>query len=161
MWRTGHSYMKGKLKETGAQLAGEMSGHIFFNDRWFGFDDALYAASRLIEILSADSRPSNEVFADFPDSINTPELNVELAEGENFKFIEEMFKIVDFPDGTITNIDGLRVDFSTGWGLVKASNTTPSLVIRFEADNKDNLNNIQEQFKKLMLQIKPDISLPF
>ena len=161
MWKTGHSYMKGKLKETGAQLAGEMSGHIFFNDRWFGFDDALYAASRLIEILSADSRPSNEVFADFPDSINTPELNVELAEGENFKFMEKMLKIADFPDATITNIDGLRVDFSTGWGLVRASNTTPSLVIRFEADNKDSLNKIQKQFKKLLLQVKPDISLPF
>jgi phosphomannomutase / phosphoglucomutase len=161
MWKTGHSLMKRKLKETGAPLAGEMSGHIFFNDRWFGFDDALYVAARLIEILSADSRPSNEVFADFPDSINTPELNIELKEGESVHFIDQLHKIADFPNGKITNIDGLRVDFPTGWGLVRASNTTPCLVLRFEADSKESLKSIQEQFKEFMRQIKPDITLPF
>jgi len=161
MWKTGHSFMKAKLKETGAKLAGEMSGHIFFNDRWFGFDDALYSAARLIEILSADSRSSAEVFAQFPDSVNTPELNVGLAEGENFKFIERMFAEASFSDGKITNIDGMRVDFANGWGLVRASNTTPSLVIRFEADTEANLMSIQEQFRVLMKKIKPDIVLPF
>jgi phosphomannomutase / phosphoglucomutase len=161
MWKTGHSFMKAKLKETGAKLAGEMSGHIFFNDRWFGFDDALYAGARLLQILSEDDRPSSDVFASFPDSINTPELNVELEEGENFKFIESMFASAKFTGGKITDIDGMRIDFSNGWGLVRASNTTPSLVIRFEADSKEALENIQAQFRDLMRNVKPDIKLPF
>jgi phosphomannomutase/phosphoglucomutase len=161
MWKTGHSLMKAKLKETGAKLAGEMSGHIFFNDRWFGFDDALYSAARLIEILSKDSRSSAEIFADFPDSINTPELNVTLEEGENVTFIESMFAAADFSGGKITDIDGMRVDFPDGWGLVRASNTTPSLVIRFEADSEAAIRNIQEQFRQLMTKIKPGIALPF
>lgn len=161
MWKTGHSLMKAKLKETGAKLAGEMSGHIFFNDRWFGFDDALYSASRLIEILSRDTRSSAEVFADFPDSINTPELNVALEEGENFSFMNKLLAAAKFADGKITDIDGMRVDFPDGWGLVRASNTTPSLVIRFEADSEAAMNSIQGQFKQLMTKIKPDITLPF
>lgn len=161
MWKTGHSFMKAKLKETGAKLAGEMSGHIFFNDRWFGFDDALYAAARLLQVLSEDSRPSAEVFASFPDSVNTPELNVELAEGENFKFIEGMFAAAKFTGGKVTDIDGMRIDFSDGWGLVRASNTTPSLVIRFEADSQEALENIQAQFRDIMQSVKPDIKLPF
>ena len=161
MWKTGHSLMKAKLKETGAKLAGEMSGHIFFNDRWFGFDDALYSAARLLEILSKDARSSAEVFADFPDSINTPELNVALEEGENFTFIDSLFKAANFTDGKITDIDGMRVDFPNGWGLVRASNTTPSLVIRFEADSEAAMRGIQEQFRQLMQKVKPDIALPF
>ena len=161
MWKTGHSFMKAKLKETGAKLAGEMSGHIFFNDRWFGFDDALYSAARLLQILSEYPKSSAEVFADFPDSINTPELNVELAEGENFKFIESLFATAKFTGGKITDIDGMRLDFADGWGLVRASNTTPSLVIRFEADSKEALENIQAQFRQLMTNVKPDIKLPF
>lgn len=161
MWKSGHSLMKAKLKETGAALAGEMSGHIFFNDRWFGFDDALYAAARMIEILSADTRSSSEVFAELPDSLNTPELNVALNEGENVRFIEQMFSRANFSDANIVNIDGMRVEFADGWGLVRASNTTPSLTLRFEADNKEAMSRIQAQFKYLMLQIKPDLSLPF
>ncbi len=161
MWKSGHSLMKAKLRETGAKLAGEMSGHIYFNDRWFGFDDALYAAARLVEILSRDTRNSAEIFADFPDSFNTPELSIELKEGENVKFIERLFEKAHFPDGTITNIDGLRVDFFNGWGLVRASNTTPSLMLRFEADTAESLSSIQEQFRQLLVKIKPDIVLPF
>lgn len=161
MWKTGHSLLKAKLKETGAALAGEMSGHIFFNDRWFGFDDALYAAARLIQLLSADTRTSSEVFADFPDSINTPEINVALKEGENTRFVEQLYAAAQFADGKIVNIDGLRVEFADGWGLVRASNTTPSLVLRFEADNQQALARIQNQFKQLMLNIKPGLSLPF
>jgi phosphomannomutase/phosphoglucomutase len=161
MWKTGHSLMKAKLKETGAKLAGEMSGHIYFNDRWFGFDDALYSAARLIEILSRDARSSAEVFADFPDSVNTPELNVALEEGENFPFIEKLLAEAAFDGGKITNIDGMRVDFPNGWGLVRASNTTPSLVIRFEADSEATMRGIQEQFRQLMTKIKADIELPF
>ena len=161
MWKSGHSFMKAKIKETGAKLAGEMSGHIFFNDRWFGFDDALYSAARLLQILSEDTRSSAQIFADFPESLSTPELNIELPEGENFKFVDSLFATAKFTGGKLTDIDGMRIDFSDGWGLVRASNTTPSLVIRFEANNKEALQNIQAQFKQLMLNIKPDIKLPF
>ncbi len=161
MWKTGHSLMKAKIKETGAKLAGEMSGHIFFNDRWFGFDDALYAAARMIEILSADSRNSHEVFSSYPDSINTPELNIPIADDEKFDFVSKIQNQANFAQGKIIDIDGLRVDFPDGWGLVRASNTTPSLVLRFEADNQEALKRIQDQFKQLMLSIKPDLNLPF
>ena len=161
MWKTGHSFIKAKLKETGAALAGEMSGHIFFNDRWLGFDDALYSAARLIEILSKDMRSSAEIFAGFPDSINTPELNLALEEGESVIFMDRMFAEANFTGGKITAIDGMRIDFSNGWGLVRASNTTPSLVIRFEADSKEALLGIQDQFRQLMKKIKPDLVLPF
>jgi len=161
MWKSGHSLMKAKLKETAAALAGEMSGHIFFNDRWFGFDDALYAAARLIEILSGDMRSSSDVFAELPDSINTPELHVPMAEGEGVRFVEQLFSQAKFKDGKIINIDGMRVEFADGWGLVRASNTTPVLTVRFEADSQDAMQRIQTQFRQLMLQIKPDIKLPF
>ena len=161
MWKTGHSLIKAKIRDTGAQLAGEMSGHIFFKDRWFGFDDAIYSAARLLEILSADPRSATEVFAELPNSVNTPELNVALTEGENFTFIENLLSHADFEDARITTIDGLRADFSHGWGLVRASNTTPSLVLRFEADNEQALQEIQGKFKKTMLEIKPEMSLPF
>ncbi len=161
IWKTGHSYMKAKVKQTAAAFAGEMSGHLFFNDRWFGFDDGLYAAARLMEILSEDSRSSAEVFADFPDSFNTPELSIDVAEGENFAIMHRLLMNTDFPDGKITDIDGLRVDFSDGFGLVRASNTTPSLVVRFEGDTPEALTRIQDQFRQLILEIKPQLSLPF
>jgi len=161
MWKSGHSFIKAKIKETGAILAGELSGHIFFNDRWFGFDDALYAASRLIEILSADTRDSNEVFADFPDSINTPEITIDLAEGESVALMKKLFAIAEFSDGSIIDIDGMRVDFVDGWGLVRASNTLPALILRFEADNTEALEQIQTQFKDLLLKVKPDLAIPF
>ena len=161
MWKTGPSFMKAKIKETGAALAGEMSGHIYFNDRWFGFDDALYSAARLIEILSKNPQSSAEVFAQFPVSINTQELNIELAEGENSSFMQCLVAEANFTDGKMTTIDGMRVDFSNGWGLVRASKTRPALVIRFEADSKAALIGIQEQFRQLIKKIKPDIVLPF
>ena len=161
IWKTGHSLMKAKIKETGAMLAGEMSGHIFFKERWYGFDDGIYACARLIEILSGDPRDSAEVFAELPDSLNTPELNVTLTEGENFTFIDKLLAIAKFPEARVTDIDGLRVDFVDGWGLVRASNTTPSLVIRFEADNEQALSRIQGKFRDFMKQVKPDIKLPF
>jgi len=161
MWKTGHSLIKAKIKETGAMLAGEMSGHIFFKERWYGFDDGLYAGARMIEIISADSRSSQEIFAALPDSINTPELTVSLQEGENFKFIDAILSVAKFPNASVNTIDGLRVDFSEGWGLVRASNTTPSLVMRFEADTRASLLEIQDQFRELMKKVKPDIDLPF
>ncbi len=161
MWKTGHSLLKAKIKEIGAALAGELSGHIFFNDRWFGFDDALYASARMIQILSEDTRTSQEVFAELPESINTPEMNVALQEGENIQIIEKMFNLANFKDGKIIDIDGMRVEFADGWGLVRPSNTTPSLTLRFETDSQEAMSRIQAQFKSLLLQIKPDIILPF
>jgi phosphomannomutase/phosphoglucomutase len=161
MWKTGHSLIKAKMKQTGAMLAGEMSGHIFFKERWFGFDDGIYAAARMVEILSGDPRTTDEVFEEFPDSVNTPEINVALAEGKNFAFVERLKELALFPDARIIDIDGLRVDFSDGWSLVRASNTTPSLVIRFEADNEAALSRIQEVFRQLMLRVDGTLSLPF
>jgi len=121
----------------------------------------LYTAARLIEILSEDTRTSAEVFAALPDSINTPELNVTLEEGENFRIIEKLLQTAQFPGAEVTTIDGLRVDFADGFGLVRASNTTPSLVFRFEADNRETLKKIQQQFSQLIKTVKSDISLPF
>ena len=161
MWMTGHSLIKAKLKESGAPLAGEMSGHIFFKDRWYGFDDGTYTAARLLEILSNDSRNSEEIFASLPDSINTPELNILMEEGEHFKFVQNLMKHAHFESGTITTIDGLRVDFNDGFGLVRASNTTPSLVIRFEAKDQTALIRIQDLFRKFMLDVNPNLELPF
>lgn len=161
MWKTGHSLIKAKIKETGAMLAGEMSGHIFFKERWYGFDDGLYAGARLLELISADRRSSQEIFAELPDSVNTPELTVSLQEGENFKFIDALLSVAKFPDASVNTIDGLRVDFPDGWGLVRASNTTPSLVMRFEADSRAALLNIQDRFRELLQKVKPDIELPF
>lgn len=161
MWKTGHSFMKAKLKETAAALAGEMSGHIFFNDRWFGFDDALYAACRLIGLLSADTRSSDEIFAELPESVSTPEIYVNLNEGENILLMEQILSNANFSDAKIISIDGIRANFSDGWGLVRASNTMPALALRFEADNSKALNRIQAQFKDLLTQVKADIELPF
>ncbi len=161
MWKTGHSFVKAKLKETGDLLAGEMSGHIFFKERWYGFDDALYTAARLLEILAADGRPADEIFNALPDSINTPELKLHTAEGENHSLMERLQAAASFPDARITTIDGIRADFSDGFGLVRASNTTPCLVIRFEAEDKAGLARIQGEFRQLILSQAPEAELPF
>jgi phosphomannomutase/phosphoglucomutase len=161
MWKTGHSFIKAKIRETGALLAGEMSGHIFINERWYGFDDALYAAARLLEVLGKDNRSSTEVFADLPDSVNTPELNVVMQEGEPPVFIDKLLENAHFAGASVSTIDGLRADYEDGWGLVRASNTTPVLVLRFEADTDEALTRIMDDFRRVMLQVKPDLSLPF
>ncbi len=161
MWKTGHSFIKAKMKETGALLAGEMSGHIFFKERWYGFDDGLYAAARLLEILGKDERPATEVFASLPDSVNTPELNIAMQEGEPPRFIERLLASAHFEGAQVSTIDGLRADFKDGWGLVRASNTTPVLVLRFEADDQAALTRIMEEFRRVLLQTEPGLSLPF
>jgi len=161
MWKTGHSFIKAKLKETGALLAGEMSGHIFFKERWYGFDDGLYTAARLLELLSRDPRPTQEIFASLPNTLNTPELNLKFAEGEHFTVIKELIQRARFPDAKLTTIDGLRADFPDGFGLVRASNTTPVLVLRFEADNQAALERIQNRFRELILSVRPGMALPF
>ncbi|SMN11597.1 Phosphoglucosamine mutase [uncultured Candidatus Thioglobus sp.] len=151
MSRTGHSFIKAKLKQTGALLGGEMSGHIFFKERWYGFDDALYTGARLLEILSKTTQTCEQVFADLPDSINTPEINIHFdQQGEQFEAMEKLVKNVDFindDNAKITLIDGVRVDYPNGWGLVRPSNTTPCLVLRFEANDEKTLNNIQDSFR--------------
>jgi len=161
MWKTGHSFVKARIKETGAALGGEMSGHIFFKERWYGFDDALYSAARLLEILSRDDRPVSEIFGEIPDSVNTPELGIQFAEGEHLKFMEAFVKGTKFDGAKITTIDGIRADFANGWGLVRASNTTPSLVIRFEADSQSDIEQIQSKFRAAMLSVDSNIELPF
>ena len=162
MWKTGHSLIKAKMKETKALLAGEMSGHIFFKERWYGFDDALYSAARLLEIVAGQLRQPRVVFSGLPDSINTPELKIEMNEGENFKFMEKLTKqSTAFTDAEITLIDGVRVDYAEGWGLVRASNTTPCLVLRFEGKNKKAMANVQKKFREVLTGLQADIKLPF
>ena len=161
MWRTGHSLIKAKLKETGAPLAGEMSGHLFFNDRWDGFDDGIYAAARLLEILSLDPRTTTEIFADLPETVSTPELKIHLEEGEPPAVIDGLVERARFPEARVTTIDGLRVDFLDGWGLVRASNTTPCLVLRFEADTEEALARIKQSFRELIADVRPDLSPDF
>jgi len=161
MFKTGHSFIKNKLKETGAPLAGEMSGHIFFKERWYGFDDALYAAARMLEILMGFKQKPAEVFAKLPAGVSTPELRVDMEEGENLAFMQSLAGAGGFGDAKVTTIDGVRVDWPDGWGLVRASNTTPSLVLRFEGDDEQALERIQGVFRELLLDRKPDLSLPF
>ena len=161
MWKTGHSFIKKKLKESGAPLAGEMSGHIFFNDRWYGFDDALYTASRMLEILMGLKPKPHEIFAKLPAGKSTPELKVDMQEGQQFEFIEKLVAGNHFADGKASTIDGLRVDFRDGWGLVRASNTTPCLVLRFEGDNDAALSRIQEEFRAVILGLDSGLQLPF
>ncbi|WP_428087451.1 phosphomannomutase/phosphoglucomutase [Candidatus Thioglobus sp.] len=148
MSRTGHSFIKAKLKQTGAALGGEMSGHIFFKERWYGFDDALYTGARLLEIISKTDQTCEQVFNDLPDSINTPEINIHFdVQGQQFEAMDKLAKNVSFEGAKITTIDGVRVDYPNGWGLVRPSNTTPCLVLRFEADDQKTLEEIQAKFK--------------
>ena len=159
--RTGHSFIKSKMKETGAQLAGEMSGHIFFKERWFGFDDGLYAGARLLEYLSRQS-DINAVLNGLPDTVNTPELQIKLQEGENYALIDLLQQNAKFPEANeIITLDGLRVEYSDGFGLARASNTTPVIVLRFEADSESALDRIKNDFRQVILQAKPDAILPF
>jgi phosphomannomutase / phosphoglucomutase len=161
MWKTGHSYIKNKMREVNAALAGEMSGHIFFKDRWYGFDDALYSAARLLEIISAFKQDVATFFSLLPNSINTPELHIPVSDLEKFDFIKQLIKIAHFPDAIINTIDGLRVDFPYGFGLIRPSNTTPNLVLRFEADTLENLHLIQNRFKQQLLAVNSTLQLPF
>jgi len=163
MWKTGHSLIKAKLKEIKAPFAGEMSGHLFFGERWYGFDDATYTAGRLLEILSRSKNPSAELNA-LPTSFNTPELNVACAEGEHHAVVAELLaRVADgslkFEGGKVGTIDGLRVDFNDGFGLIRASNTTPVLVLRFEGHTPEALHRIEAQFMDVLRSVKPDAQI--
>jgi phosphomannomutase/phosphoglucomutase len=161
MWKTGHSLMKKKMKETGALLAGEMSGHIFFKERWFGFDDGLYSAARLLEILSQERRDCEQLFAAFPNDISTPEINIAVSEERKFSIISTLQRDGTWGEANLTTLDGIRVDYPKGWGLIRASNTTPVLVLRFEAETQEELARIQDVFRAQLYTVAPDINLPF
>lgn len=160
MWKTGHSFIKAKIKETHAVLAGEMSGHLFFNDRWFGFDDALYASARLLEIVARSSESVDDIFQRFPDSVNTPELKIPLADAYKTEFMAQLLQKAHFPTASVTTLDGLRADFIDGWGLIRPSNTTPNLILRFEADNPAALNRIRHAFTELLSQLDESMFIP-
>lgn len=160
MWKTGPAAIRAKMREADAMLAGEMSGHIFLKERWYGFDDAIYASARLVEVLSTDWRPTAEIFSELPSSVTTPEIYIPLAEGENAKIMEKLRQAVDFPEARVIDIDGIRVDFADGWGLVRASHNKPALALCFEGDTPEALERIKGQFKSLLQRVKPDITLP-
>ncbi|MFW6379772.1 MAG: phosphomannomutase/phosphoglucomutase, partial [Halorhodospira sp.] len=159
---TGHSLIKATLRETGAPLAGEMSGHTFFAERWYGFDDGLYTAARLVEILAADHRSSAAVFAELPEGVSTPELKVQVQEGEQEALMAELMAEGKrrFTEAVIHTIDGIRVEWPDGWGLIRASNTTPVLVVRFEADDEAGLARIRSAFEALLAAVRPGLEIP-
>ena len=159
MWKTGHSLIKARLRQTGAPLAGEMSGHVFFAERWYGFDDGLYCGARLLEIVSRHSDPG-ALLESLPDSISTPELHVPCAEGEAHAVIERLLREASFPGATdIVRIDGLRVEFPDGFGLARASNTTPVIVLRFEGDDAESLARIERDVLAALRSVKPDAAI--
>jgi len=161
MWKTGHSLIKKEMKKSGALLAGEMSGHIFFKERWFGFDDGIYSAARLLEILSQESTSAEDLFETFPNDISTPEINIKVTDVTKFSIIEALEKDAQWGDAKLTSIDGVRVDYPKGWGLVRASNTTPVLVLRFEAETEAELQRIKDVFHAELKKVAPDLDLPF
>jgi phosphomannomutase/phosphoglucomutase len=161
MWKTGHSLIKAKMRETDAELAGEMSGHFFFKERWYGFDDGIYAAARLLEILASRSQSPSELLDALPDGMSTPEIKVDAPEGDPHAFVEAFKARARFEGARLSTIDGLRVDWPDGWGLVRASNTTPVLVMRFDGDNRDALTRIQTAFREQLLALRPEMKLPF
>jgi len=158
MWKTGHSHIKAKLKETGALLAGEFSGHVAFGERWYGFDDAIYTAARLLEIIGGDTDSITETFEAFPDTQSTPEIQIATSETAKFEIIDKLVATADFGDGTVTSIDGVRVDYANGWGLVRASNTSPKLTLRFEADTVQALEEVQNRFRAELTKVNAKLT---
>ena len=161
MWKTGHSLIKAKMKEVNAPLAGEMSGHIFFKERWYGFDDAMYAGARMVEILTSSNKKPSEVFSGLPGDVSTPEIRISLKEKYHEKFMKMLKKKIKFEDGELIDIDGIRVDFPYGWGLIRPSNTSPFLISRFEAEDEGKLKMIQKKFHDVIKSVAPDLKLPF
>ncbi|MBD9434702.1 phosphomannomutase/phosphoglucomutase [Pseudoxanthomonas sp. PXM03] len=161
MWKTGHSLIKAKMRETGAELAGEMSGHFFFQERWYGFDDGLYSAARLLEILANRAETPSEVLAELPDGVSTPEIKVAVDEGTPHAIVERFVDGAEFEGARLSTIDGLRADWDDGWGLVRASNTTPILVLRFEADNREALERIKTEFRTRLQALAPELTMTF
>jgi len=161
MWRSGHSRMKEKMRETGALLGGEYAGHVYIKERWYGSDDAIYVGARLLEVLADDPRPLHDQVAELPSSPSTPEYRLPLEEGESGLLMDAITANLHFPDARIIDLDGLRVEFPNAWGLVRASNTVPSLTFRFEADSEQELERIMQRFREVLAQVVPERSLPF
>jgi phosphomannomutase/phosphoglucomutase len=161
LWKTGHAFMKEKMRETGALLGGEFSGHIFFGERWFGFDDGMYAAGRLAEILSSHGTSLDESLAEFPVTENTPEILIPVSESDKFPLMKKIVDNADFSSGKVNTIDGIRVDYKEGWGLVRASNTTAALTARFEASSPEELDTIMQEFRTQIGRVEPNLNLPF
>ncbi|MFC3909077.1 phosphomannomutase/phosphoglucomutase [Legionella dresdenensis] len=161
MCPTGHSIVKAVMKDLNAVLAGEMSGHLFFKDGWYGFDDAMYSACRLLELISKSHQTVEQQFDAIPDSVNTPEIKITIDETRKFHFMQLFSELAQFDEASIIRIDGLRVEFEQGWGLVRASNTTPCLVARFEASDQENLADIQNRFKNQLLKVDNTLDIPF
>jgi phosphomannomutase/phosphoglucomutase len=161
LYKTGHSLIKQRMMDVGAPLGGEMSGHIFFAERWFGFDDGLYVGARLLEILAKTHQPISSLFAQYPPTLSTPELKIPVPESDKFTLMDALIKTAAFPSATINLIDGLRVEFTHGWGLIRPSNTSPYLTLRFEADHQTAMDAIQQDFRNLLLSVAPDLVLPF
>ena len=159
MWKTGHSLVKAKMKETGALLAGEMSGHIFFKERWLGFDDGLYTAARLLEIFAKSDHSASSLFDAIPDDVSTPELNIQVPDTEKFAIVERVAAIIKAEGFPLSTIDGVRVDLDSGWGLIRCSNTTPNLVLRFEAESNEALEAIQSTMLKALKKAEPTLEL--
>jgi phosphomannomutase/phosphoglucomutase len=161
LWKTGHSFIKAKMKETGALLAGEMSGHVFFKERWYGFDDGLYAGARMLEYLSKQA-DIDATLHGLPDTVNTPELQIKMAEGAHYTLMDTLQKTAEFPGSReVITLDGLRVEYADGFGLARPSNTTPVIVLRFEGDNAEALKRIQEEFRRVIHAAAPALDLPF
>lgn len=159
MWKTGHSLMKAKMVESGALVGGEYSGHIFIKDRWFGFDDGMYAAARLIEIMSLQGEDLDTIMEEFPESLSTPEIRIPVSEESKFSIIDRLAQEGDFGESRITKLDGLRADFSHGWGLVRASNTGAELTLRFEADDEDSMHQLKSLFIRELRKIDSSITV--
>ena len=164
MHRSGHSFMKQAMQQTGAPLGGEFAAHIFLKDRWYGYDDGMYTAARLLELLSRNEVPVSQQFAPFQGGHSTPEIKVAVSEEEKFALMARIEELADFPDGRVITIDGVRVEFEDGWGLIRASNTSPALLLRFEADTLARLTAIQARFKALISKadnsLNPNFDIP-
>ena len=161
MSKTGHSLIKSAMVEQGALLAGEMSGHIFFKERWYGFDDAIYSAARLLEILVSSGKSPAQLFAELPSAVATPELRIDMPEQEHAEFMRQLIRLAQFPDGKVSTLDGLRIDFQDSWGLIRPSNTTPCLVLRFEGVNDEALEDVKHKFRSLLSNVEASLELPF
>ncbi|WP_029408499.1 phosphomannomutase/phosphoglucomutase [Thiomicrorhabdus sp. Milos-T2] len=161
IWKTGHSFMKAKMRETGAVLGGEVSGHIFWKERWFGFDDGIYTGARMCEIVAKSEQTAADLFATLPNGINTPELDMPFAEGEHYQFFNKFKELTQFTEGKVFDLDGLRVDFADGWGLIRPSNTSPIVTLRFEGETQAALDRIKALFREKILAVDSNLKLPF
>lgn len=159
MGRSGHSFMKQRMLETGAPVGAEFSAHVFIRDRWFGFDDGLYVAARFMELLAAREQTVDDMLATLPESVSTPELRINVPEHRKFKLMDRIAELADFPEASVSRIDGIRAEFDDGWGLIRASNTTPALLLRFEADNPDALSRIQQAFQDLLKRVDDKLQI--